>query len=511
MVQYSSASTGTSHVLFYFYAISGITVSYLVLSVIYNLFFHPLRRIPGPLLQRASPLPYSRYIFGGRAPFHVHELHEKYGPVVRLSPNHLSFIDVRAWKDIYDRRPPPSDDPRDSLLDENPKSKYHYGFFPGIPTTIISATRSEHALLRDALIPGFSDKALRTQEPRIRRYVNLLVNRLRQHAETAPGKSATVDLNKWYSWASFDIIGDLIFAESFRCLEQEDWHPFMRGLVGSRGMVLVVLNYTGFLWLTQLLCVVLLRRLIFNVQGFLVAMVERRLSAKVEIEDLFEGLMRHRKDGLLDDRQLRANARFLLMAGFETTATSMNGVTYLLLTHPEAMEKLKQEVRSTFNSSEEITITSVSRLPYMLGCINESLRLYPSVPGSMVRVMAKGGGHIAGHWVPEGTMIECQQWAMNHSSNHWTDPWEFRPERYLESEKSRDNREALQPFNVGPRDCAGRGLAHAEMRLVLANIVYNFDWKLADDSKNWMEGQRAYPFWRSGPLNVVLTPASSSI
>lgn len=145
------------------------------------------------------------------------------------------------------------------------------------------------------------------------------------------------------------------------------------------------------------------------------------------------------------------------MAGSETTSTLMNGVTYILLTHPEAMEKLKHEVRSEFKSAEDITITSVSRLPYMLACLNEALRLYPPVPGSMVRVVGKGGGNIAGHFVPEGTKVECQQWSMNHSTTHWTDPWEFRPERYLGSEKNRDTRDALQPFNVGPRDCAGRG------------------------------------------------------
>ena len=159
----------------------------------------------------------------------------------------------------------------------------------------------------------------------------------------------------------------------------------------------------------------------------------------------------------LDDSKLRANARILVVAGSETTSTLMNGVTYLLLTHPEAMEKLKHEVRSAFKSAEDITIASASRLPYMLGCLNEALRLYPPVPGSMVRTIGKGGGVIAGHYIPEGTMVECQQWSMNHSTMHWESPWEFRPERFLSSEKNRDTREALQPFNVGPRDCVGRG------------------------------------------------------
>ena len=271
-------------------------VIYLVGVAIYNLFFHPLRNIPGPLLQRISPFPYSRLIFGGLAPFHVHRLHEHYGPVVRLSPNHISFTDIRAWKDIYGRRPPPSNAPQDRLLDENPKSKSHYGFFPGIPSTILEASRSEHALLRGALLPGFSDKALRAQEPRIQRYVGLLIRRLRGHAESGPGGSATLDMAMWYNWTAFDILGDVIFAESFGCLEKEEWHPFVPVLVGPAGTLLVVLNYIGMAWLTQLLCIVVLRKLIFGVRGVLMTKLQRRLNAKVEMEDLFEGFMRHREE-----------------------------------------------------------------------------------------------------------------------------------------------------------------------------------------------------------------------
>jgi hypothetical protein len=125
-----------------------------------------------------------------------------------------------------------------------------------------------------------------------------MIQKLRQNADSGPGRSATVDMAEWYSWASFDITGDLIFAESFGCLENEEWHPFMRGLVGSRGMVLVVLNYIGLLWVTQLLLILVVKRLLFNVRGILMAKVERRLSAKVEMEDLFEGLMRHHKEGV---------------------------------------------------------------------------------------------------------------------------------------------------------------------------------------------------------------------
>jgi cytochrome P450 len=100
--------------------------------------------------------------------------------------------------------------------------------------------------------------------------------------------------------------------------------------------------------------------------------------------------------------KLSANAEILVLAGSETTATLLSGCTYLLLTNPDKMEKLKHEVRSKFGSESEITASSVNNLTYMLGVLNEALRLYPPVTSSLVRVVPQGGDRITDIWVPEG-------------------------------------------------------------------------------------------------------------
>jgi hypothetical protein len=104
----------------------------------------------------------------------------------------------------------------------------------------------------------------------------------------------------------------------------------------------------------------------------------------------------------MDFKTLSANAEILVLAGSETTATLLSGCTYLLLTHPDKMEKLKQEVRSTFTSESDITASSVNKLTYMLGVLNEALRMYPPVTSSLIRVVPAGGDRIADTWVPEG-------------------------------------------------------------------------------------------------------------
>lgn len=105
----------------------------------------------------------------------------------------------------------------------------------------------------------------------------------------------------------------------------------------------------------------------------------------------------------MGDDRLVINAATLIIAGSETTATLLSGATYLLLRDPDALKKAAEEVRSSFESEEEITLTSVNRLTYMLACLNESLRRYPPVAFGMPRMVpeGRGGVTIAGELVPD--------------------------------------------------------------------------------------------------------------
>lgn len=96
------------------------------------------------------------------------------------------------------------------------------------------------------------------------------------------------------------------------------------------------------------------------------------------------------------------NTSQLIVAGSETTATLLCGVTYLLLTNPAALAKATIEVRTTFKSDKDITLLSVMNLPYLLACLNEALRRYPSIVGGLPRQTPAGGSTIAGKYVAEG-------------------------------------------------------------------------------------------------------------
>jgi len=173
---------------------------YLVGYVIYNLFLHPLRRYPGPLLMRVTRMTYCYRHITGTLPFIMPDLHRRYGPVVRIAPDELAFADPAAWKDVFCYRAGGA---------EFEKSPAFYRPVTSIPPDISNAPKEEHSVLRRALAHGFSEKSLREQQPIISSYIDLMMRRLREHSEG--GKA--VDMAAWYNFTTFDIIGDLAFGE----------------------------------------------------------------------------------------------------------------------------------------------------------------------------------------------------------------------------------------------------------------------------------------------------------
>jgi cytochrome P450 len=141
------------------------------------------------------------------------KLHERYGPVIRLSPNELAFNTVAAWQDIYGHRNGRQD------LGKHP---IHVGAVDPVPgvQTISMADHDNHARQRKALSHGFSKKALWEQEDIIQGFVDKLIINLHEFAE----RKETFDIVKWYNFITFDVIGDLSFGESFGCLDRGDFH-----------------------------------------------------------------------------------------------------------------------------------------------------------------------------------------------------------------------------------------------------------------------------------------------
>ncbi|KHN94126.1 cytochrome P450 ClCP1 [Metarhizium album ARSEF 1941] len=445
-----------------------------------------------------SRIPYLRSLLSGKHHVTVFQLHKKYGPIVRIAPNELAFSDAEAWRDIMGHK---------NNAEEFPKYRplYRPGRAVLTPQDIIYSGRDEHAALRRQLSHGFSDKAMRAQEPRILQFVDLLIKRLHQWNNN--GKSP-IRMDSWYNFTTFDIIGDLAFGDSFNCLESSDYHEWVKCIfeLSRLGVYFQVEDYYP---LMKRIVNRMLPNRALERQSFHNTVNKAKLQKRIEggdRDDLIEGLLKKKDEWNLSMEQLESNSTLLVIAGSETTATVLSGVTYLLASNPHTLERLTDEVRSTFDSEDEITIESASRLRYMLACLDETLRIYPPVATSLPRITPEKGGIVAGTFFPRGTVVGVHHWAVYHMEEHFKDPFNFHPERFLGDPKfANDNRKILQPFHVGPRNCIGRNLAYAEMRLILARVVYNFDMKLASESSGWLN-QRAFTLWEKNPLMVYLTP-----
>lgn len=139
--------------------------------------------------------------------------------------------------------------------------------------------------------------------------------------------------------------------------------------------------------------------------------------------------------------------------------------------------------------------------------------MYPPVPVGIPRIVPKdnGGRVICGKWVPSDTRVSIHHYATYHSPDNFKNPDQFIPERWLgDPEYADDKREAVQPFSYGPRNCIGQNMAQHEMRLLFASVLANFDMKLCDESRNWMD-QKVYVLWEKKPLIVRLIPIAEEV
>ncbi|KAF2994265.1 hypothetical protein E8E13_002216 [Curvularia kusanoi] len=480
-------------------------------TIVYNLFFSPLRHIPGPWLAAASGIPYALHTRSGTIVQWMQELHAKYGEVVRVAPTELSFISGEtAYPDIYGFRTGKHKNTGAFLKDKN-------WYPPSLngASNIIPSNEADHSRFRRNLSHAFSGQALRAQEPLIMGYVELLIDRFLSHAE----QGNEIDIMRWYNYATFDIIADLCFGEPLYCLRDSAAHQWVNLTFKSLKAVPTIAirkQYILFRMLDRVRDFFSDTQVDLNARKEFFGKASERVSLRLEKEtdrpDFFTFILKNqgKENRALSRAEMDTNAFIFLIAGSETTATTLSGATYLLLRNPAVYERLVTEIRSAFTSSKDINMEAVDKLPYLIAVFQEGLRYYPPVPTGFPRVVPGQGQILSGHYVPGGTSVYVSQHAANHSPRNYTDPDEFVPERWLEDERpakyADDKREVTQPFSFGPRNCLGKNLAYAEMRLILAKVLWHFDIKLVHPEKEWMKGQKVFALWDKGSLDVKLIP-----
>lgn len=479
--------------------------------VLYYLRLHPLSKFPGPPLWAAFRFPFLyTMLVNGDLPYRIKGYHDRYGSVVRIGPDELSFIEPEAWKDIYMSRR----FLRPRQWGQRP---------PGVEAhNLISAPLADHTRFRKALASAFSAKANKLQEPLITSHVHLLLNTLDQMIDQSSEKSAvTVDMVKWINFATFDITSDLGWGNSFGCLKRNEYHPWITVLLHYKALIFrVSANYYPFVrTILDMMMPASARASLELVLTTSKTNVENRLGRKTDRPDFMYYLMAYNEANpgtALSEAEIVANSMTLIVGGSDPVSTVLAGALNHLVKNPEALRKLVSEIRSRFNSEIEISAITVKPLSYLTAVLQEALRLCPPTPDSMRRAIPKGGATVAGHALPEGITVGVSCYAAFKSMTNFQSPDNFIPERWLKpsdtgeaSAYSQDRVESFQPFGTGPHNCIGQSLAWMEMRIIMARLLWRFDVATPESGEalEWTS-QKIYWAWKKEPVNVRISRAS---
>ncbi|KAI5458350.1 benzoate 4-monooxygenase cytochrome P450 [Mariannaea sp. PMI_226] len=480
----------------------------LSLYVVYVLYLHPLAKFPGPLRSAVSPDWMMKRWSNGHFVFTIKELHDKYGPVVRIAANQLSFSSATSWKDIYGHTPG-----RKAFL----KGTF-YEPMPGEVRNLLSESDPAiHSSMRRNLSHGFSATALKSQEDLIQKFIDLFISRI-NGKQSLDEKLKTVDAVKWFNFLTFDIIGELAFGDTFGSLREGTPHFWIETVFSGVKAITFIRSFEYF---------PLLRSLFRNFYKYQILpsrlseprrkmvqyatnKIQKRLNTEPERIDFLTKMIANREKDGTSFRQLQSQADMMVVAGSETTATALSGITYYLCHNKNVYDKVAEEVRSSFSRYEDITAQATESLPYLKAVIEEGLRLYPPVPIGLPRVSP--GEIVDGYFIPKGTIVSVSSWASTHSEQNFHHPFEFIPERWLGKDKESGNLlSASQPFSIGSRGCLGRNLAYMEMRIILSKMFWTYDFEAVDKSLDWVASNRSFVFWEKPELHVIFHPRSQDI
>ncbi|KAL5476717.1 hypothetical protein ACEPAI_2903 [Sanghuangporus weigelae] len=486
---------------------------------------HPLATYPGPLLAKITKFWGASMTTKGKYHVCLKNLHEKYGPYVRIGPNEISVLDVSVISSVLG-------------ADGMPKGPLWSGRVPKGETPSLIATRSfhEHARRRKRWNRAFNSMAVKGYEAIIQKRALQLVDELEKRSTKY--EVSSVNLAEWLSYFSTDFMGDMAFGGGFELMRDgydKDgiWMMIESGLRS-------VAFFQHIPWLVPLIHMLPFKnRVNRDILEFGRKRARARQTTGSLTKDLFYHLIDedHVEPAPPGDDEIVSDGLLAITAGSDTTSTTLSGLFYHLLSNPLEYKHLQRELDAAFppGGGDPFDSTKLSELPFLNAVINEAMRLQPAVPSCLQRSPAAGSGGkcIGDSFITEGTAVVIPLYALFRNPAYFSPaPDSFWPERWqhqsavkrtphsaasvpqaaaAEPESDSEvitNTAAFIPFSYGPAHCAGRALAITEMRMVVALLMQRFELRFAPDYEphEWEESLEDFFIFCNGPLRVSLKP-----
>jgi cytochrome P450 len=361
---------------------------------------------------------------------------------------------------------------------------------------------------RQIIQPAFFTQVLKES---LNACVPPLTQRLVKHWKQTQGRE--IDLNSHLSSLTLDIIGKVAFSHEFAALDSvERWakgqdeslsevdDPLVQALVQSfRPTIIGTIAFSlGLPFInryfnprtkqTNLALNTAVDRVIANAKRTVKDESGKGIAGKQQRSLLQLLLQAAEGDSklTLNDVELRDEAKTFIFAGHETTSTWCYLSIYALVTHPEIQERVFQDIARHAPNSGSLDIEVVDKMEYFNAFLQEVLRLHP--PVGMYTRMNRCAETFAGYTIPAGTKLVMSTFLLHRHPKYWKDPESFQPERWLNNDDHDDFlsqiRFAFLPFSAGGRNCIGQRFATVEAKLILAELIRSFIFRIAPSQKD---------------------------
>jgi len=489
-------------------AVASLFCVYRVYRICHNLYLHPLSKVPGPKLYAISWFPrlWRQHISGCHHRDLI-RLHETYGPIVRVGPDEVSAPSGVAWEVIGGTSRQFMRDPNFfSVSQLQTKGK-----------SFISLDKAEHHAIRRLLLPAFTSKTFKQHEELVREWINRLVSKIREHESPKE-----INIDRFFTWFTFDVMGALSFGTDFGCLALERDHAYLRAAeLGAPALSImqIILRFPATRWLygwaQKLPWMILWNSLRTMSDAAARKWIEE--IADVDREDIMATVYRGMQDAKDPITPVQAFdvASILTLSGGEATPILMTAMMWNILRTPRVLRRLCFEIRDSglIRTAADITAANTDKILYLDAVIQESLRTDTPFATTIPRIVPPEGSWMDGYWLPGGTTCGVPHYCAGHWEFNFKDPNDFVPERWLPEERDAkyadDKRAAFRPFAKGSLDCIGKRFVYHEVRMAFVALIWHFDFEIAPRSLQWDKGHRA-EFIRiirqKRPLFIKATP-----
>lgn len=425
----------------------------------------PLASVPGPWYTPFTSLPLKWHEFNANRTRHIHALHQRYGPAVRIAPREVAFSSAAAVKEIYCSGGSGYD-----------KTEF-YDLFTvyGRRTMFSTLNKEDHARRKRVLADRYANSNVMKPESLggiQERSGRLLALVRRSVAAGAGGGSGSLDL--YISLHSY----------AFDCASHHLFHPFGANSLQSHEDEGIMREVTFDSSLQNRLVRYYspaAHRIMGNVlRVFGATPRETPLADKFVLDNSVRGhdarsftLLSRLSDKSWDLESLSIAAECLdhMAAGIDTTGDALCFLMWEL-SQPRSrrfQERLQGELRGA-GAAE-----GWDKLPYLDAVVMEGLRCFPAIPMSLPRYVPKGGRTIDGHFIPERTIVSSQAYSVHRiDETVFAAPGLFDPGRWLVREGDAERRRSFFAFANGGRGCVGKHLALAEMKILLRDVYSVF-------------------------------------